>query len=134
MKSLSSTHSNESMLTSTRAQWLAKTCSICPKKHRRTYCSPNTLPTISQLKSKVLAKIDRLYNPEEPDPASCCGNGCDDCVWVVFAEDQDLYKEKKGLYEVVLGKLDALAPIESHETALVNQELDDEVTRIDKIK
>lgn len=32
--------------------------------------------------------------PEPPDPLSCCGSGCQNCVWIQFADDVNAYFSK----------------------------------------
>jgi len=32
--------------------------------------------------------------PEPPDPLSCCGSGCQNCVWIQYADDVSAYFEK----------------------------------------
>ncbi|BAM80032.1 hypothetical protein CYME_CMI149C [Cyanidioschyzon merolae strain 10D] len=34
-----------------------------------------------------------LQPPEEPGPYDCCGNGCETCVWVAYAEKLAAYEE-----------------------------------------
>ena len=31
--------------------------------------------------------------PEEPDPASCCGNDCQRCVWIVYWEELQAWEQ-----------------------------------------
>uniref|UniRef100_A0A7E4UWJ3 Oxidoreductase-like domain-containing protein n=1 Tax=Panagrellus redivivus TaxID=6233 RepID=A0A7E4UWJ3_PANRE len=32
--------------------------------------------------------------PENPDPMSCCGSGCQNCVWIQYAEQVSDYFDK----------------------------------------
>ena len=42
--------------------------------------------------------IIELENPPvEPDSDECCGNGCQRCVWTVYNETLEAYRNKKEL-------------------------------------
>jgi hypothetical protein len=34
--------------------------------------------------------------PQEPDPNHCCGNGCNNCVWINYYEKLKIWEEKAG--------------------------------------
>uniref|UniRef100_A0A0N4WN92 Oxidoreductase-like domain-containing protein n=1 Tax=Haemonchus placei TaxID=6290 RepID=A0A0N4WN92_HAEPC len=45
--------------------------------------------------SRVLICENRSYPPVEPMEGACCGQGCSNCVWVVYAQELiDYYREE----------------------------------------
>eukprot|EP00298_Acanthocystis_sp_HF-20_P023435 c3236_g1_i1.p1 GENE.c3236_g1_i1~~c3236_g1_i1.p1 ORF type:complete len:102 (+),score=24.20 c3236_g1_i1:30-335(+) len=38
--------------------------------------------------------------PSEPAPSECCGNGCDECVWVEYWKKMEEYEKKIKLVEL----------------------------------
>lgn len=36
-----------------------------------------------------------LKPPKMPDASECCGNGCNDCVWLTYFEEYAAYTETK---------------------------------------
>lgn len=46
---------------------------------------------------KGIIKKEDGEKPEEPHESECCGNGCQDCVWVTYWEAlQEWENAKKG--------------------------------------
>lgn len=47
-----------------------------------------------QISVELLKKpIDRPKEPRKPEDEDCCGTGCKNCVWNVYEQKMELYKE-----------------------------------------
>eukprot|EP01120_Amphizonella_sp_Union-15-10_P001247 TRINITY_DN11299_c0_g1_i1.p1 TRINITY_DN11299_c0_g1~~TRINITY_DN11299_c0_g1_i1.p1 ORF type:complete len:119 (-),score=22.80 TRINITY_DN11299_c0_g1_i1:113-469(-) len=65
-------------------------------RNKRTYCSLS--------KEEALKSLKRLseLKPKEPGASECCGNYCQNCVWVVYMSQlEDYEREKKELEKIV---------------------------------
>lgn len=58
------------------------------KKQRQQAAGTVPLPSA---KARKPAPAQR---PEEPDPASCCGNDCQRCVWIVYWEELQAWEDR----------------------------------------
>ncbi|VDK62055.1 unnamed protein product [Onchocerca ochengi] len=64
----------------------------------------------SSSRVKVVAPgsiVHQSHVPEPPDPATCCGSGCSDCVWIEYVTELMHYYNDRPLHEV-LDEIDKL--------------------------
>lgn len=45
--------------------------------------------------AKATGSTNHLIPPKMPEPYECCGNGCDDCVWERYFEENTAYLKMK---------------------------------------
>lgn len=64
-------------------QWLAPSCSH-ENRHQLALFSTTTTG-----RSK-----EAVYEPKPPDPVTCCGSGCENCVWLRYFDDLDAYEHQ----------------------------------------
>jgi len=59
---------------------------------------------------KLLVNNSRLTStlhpsfPLAPDPMSCCGSGCQNCVWIQYADDVSKFLDKHGCDDMTADK------------------------------
>ncbi|CAM0136398.1 unnamed protein product [Umbelopsis sp. WA50703] len=61
---------------------------------------PETFPEITELETKPTSFVEvngeKIAIPERPKtPDNCCMSGCVHCVWDIYQEDMEYYREKK---------------------------------------
>lgn len=45
--------------------------------------------------------VRQLCVPEPPDPATCCGSGCANCVWIEYVAEQMRYYRDRPSHEIL---------------------------------
>ncbi|KAG2173812.1 hypothetical protein INT43_005232 [Umbelopsis isabellina] len=61
---------------------------------------PETFPEVSEMELEPVSFVEvngeRIAIPERPKtPDNCCMSGCVHCVWDIYQEDMEYYREKK---------------------------------------
>ena len=45
--------------------------------------------------SNLKIELEKLDEPRKPDPEECCGNGCVNCVKVIYYEKLDEFEQEE---------------------------------------
>jgi len=60
-----------------------------------------TIPSTTEQKSvkstEPPEELDNDPEPREPNESECCGNGCDDCVWVEYWFESEAWRKRQQL-------------------------------------
>lgn len=44
---------------------------------------------------KNISNINKIKKPIPPQPHQCCGDGCRNCVWIIYFEELEKYNKIK---------------------------------------
>ena len=55
------------------------------------------LPSLLLTQCFANSPVRRCYSdmPQPPDDSACCGNGCQDCVWIRYWDELQDYERKQ---------------------------------------
>ncbi|KAL3982043.1 Oxidoreductase-like protein N-terminal family protein [Acanthocheilonema viteae] len=68
------------------------------------------MATSSRVKTTTSDRIvHQSCPPEPPDPATCCGFGCANCVWVEYVTELMRYYSGRPLHEILI-EIDRVVP------------------------
>lgn len=59
----------------------------------KRFTSTSTTTMMPAIQFKPSTAISSLF-PKPPDPLSCCGSGCANCVWIQYVDDVNAYFDK----------------------------------------